>query len=553
MNWNDLYSRKHRIEQVIQQDIFANWSVIIEQAKTPETIRRMLPENIAFHLLYEFDDETTVSDHRIAIDVFSRSDREYPVIGTMDAAADPRYRHLYEKYDWRTIVYWMINITQPAIPGGSDDARPARDTMMFRVPGIFVSREPEAMDATGFEDAVLRLQVVLSAMLLRIGLTLFSTRSMRLWESIPGAMLMISKESIYQVNDIARQWFHLDMTGKRQLEIESSLPAALVAWIRKVIGDDGVYSSKTGSTHMWIDVEHDRKIRVQTGLRPFRPWDHIRTTSRMSTGFDGIDVEEVNRRIHLLLLRETTAEWEAEVLQNEINLAKHMQQSLLPPALPDSPVFEIAAFCRPARHIGGDLYDVRELENGRIAAIIGDAAGHGVDSALLAALVSGAFRASIQQHTEPEEILRIIDRVLRSTGQSGFVTLIYLLLDPDSHRIEYGLAGHYPPAHYRGATRQCEWRDAASLPLGVHLPPHYDTGVLNVAPGDTVAAFSDGLLELLHGTGQPFQNTLTNILMHHGNASAGVILDTVFKSAKTDTVSEKQTDDMTAVIIRVLE
>ncbi len=509
-------------------------------------MQRLLPDGIEFTLLYDFENNEVREDHIRGIELTASESSDCLVTGTCDAAGDPNYRHLYEKYGWRTVIYWLIDIVHPVIPEGAD-----RDKLILRLPAIFMSRQSNALDEAGFEESVMLVNLTMSAMLLRIGLTLFGTRSDRLWESIPGALLLVSPEYVYQVNDIARNWFGPLPDKKRSLEIDSYIPADVAAWVRETIGTDGVYSEDEGNRRFWIDLASHRKLRIHAGLRAFRPWDHIRTTSRMATGFEGIGMEEVNRRIHLLLMRDVTREWEAEVLQREIDLARRMQQELLPSGLPVSSVYDIAATCRPARHIGGDLYDVVQLGTGHVAMIIGDATGHGVDSALLAALVSGAFRASIQQYTAPEDILQTIDRVLRTTRQHGFVTLIYLLMDPSGSRMEYGLAGHYPPILWSEDIQKCILQPAASLPLGVNLPAHYDTGSFSIKPGDVIAAFSDGLLELREKSGQSFQETLTTLLKTLRKKPARHILKEVFRRAARVTPEESQQDDMTGIIVRI--
>lgn len=546
MNWKNLQARKSRVDDLVEQDILAHWRNMTQGHEPPETLQRLLPSNLAFYLIYEMEVEETLEKHPNIEEMLTMDHEENCVLGTMDASVDPGYEYLYRQYGWRTVIYWFVSIHHPSIPGIQD-----QKSMILRVPGMFVSEAPSALDEDGFERAVFLVNLTLSAMLLRIGLTLFSTRSDRLWKSIPGALFLLSPDTIYQMNAAAEHWFGAIPEGHRSIDIAACLPDNLASWVRDVIGTDGTYSETRGSRRLWLNLRDGRRILVQAGLRPLRLWDHVQTTSRMATGFDGVEMDQVRQRIHLLLLRDVTREWEAEVLQKEIDLARRMQNQLLPTELPASEIFDIAARCRPASHIGGDLYDVIQLDTGQIAMIIGDAAGHGVDSALLAALVSGAFRASIQQHTAPEDILRVIDRVLRTTSQPGFVTLIYLLLDPNELQIDYGLAGHYPPVVCRSDTEKCTWFAAASLPLGVHLPAHYDIGTFKIGHGDIVAAFSDGLLEYRNESGNPYQETLDSVIVAHRNSAAKEILDAIFQTASDASSIEKQQDDMTGIVVRI--
>ncbi len=304
---------------------------------------------------------------------------------------------------------------------------------------------------------------------------------------------------------------------------------------------------RQGNSTFWLS----ENLRISAGLRPYRPWEKIQLSKKMVTGYKGIETEQINTRLHLLLLRDITREWKADILDQEIRLARHMQIGLQPESMPQSEFLDVAATCQPAHNIGGDLYDAIVLDDNRIAMVIGDATGHGIDSALLAALVSGAFRSCVVSDPDPAAVLSSIDGVLRRTNQHGFVTLIYMLFAPDGTSFRYGLAGHYPPMVIGRDELWLENATPSSLPLGVNLPPSYHFEEVNLHPGDIVAAFSDGILECRNLGGELFQQQIPEIILNLAEDHVQTMMNVLLKKAGDFAVGGIHQDDFTMILVRV--
>jgi serine phosphatase RsbU (regulator of sigma subunit) len=545
MNWKKISAKKKELDHLIKEELLEHWNQLQYGKKVPEMFRRFLPDNVEYFL---FQDNKTLGDleeHAHAMQQLDREgDQGLHVYGTMDASTDDNFQHLNKKYGWRTIIYIGLSIIQETIPGSK--LRKGRQFRIF-LPSVLVSREPGVFDECQLENTICAVNTVLTAMLLRVGVTFLASHSDHLWDSVPGALFLVSTESVYEANDTAKQWFDLDLSPRNPIELSSVFPPGFCRWIRETIGASGIYSEEDGSCIVWLDETK----RVRGNLRPYKPWINIRASNLMSTGYRGITGEDIHRRLHLLLLQDVTLEWEAEMLQQEITLARQIQIGLQPERMPQTEFYDIVATCEPAKHIGGDLYDAIILADGRIALVIGDATGHGVHSALLGALVTGAFRGCVDYDPEPEVVLESVDCVLRNTNHHGFVTLIYMLLDPRGQSMRYGLAGHYPPMIIRNGRDVCQTDTPSSLPLGISLPSMYHFGECKLVTGDIIAAFSDGLLECRNSSGEMFQNAIPGIIRKTGKLPSQAILNEIVFDASQFADDNMIEDDLTAIIIKV--
>jgi len=551
-NWSEMSKRKIELDKILNSDIFSHWGEMTTEEHLPTMIRCLLKKELDVFLLF-IDNELVYEEHRYALEQIA--EKNLHVFGTMDASKDDKFRSLYLEHGWRTVIYVRLNIQHQVIP--DTDAR-LLGTMMISVPCLFVSKLPDVVTEEEFEESNHILNLALSAMLLRIGLTFFGSRTLHLWNSIPGALLLVSPESIYRANDEAYEWAGIDFVDERNRKMLADFfSSEICRWVFDCIHNNS--SEDDRRRVFWINRNKGERVRAHITLIPYRPWEKIRVNDRMASGFDGISMKDINRMLYLMLIQDTTREWEAETLEHQMSLARRMQQNLLPDILPDLPGLDVTAFCQPASNVGGDLYDVIKLDDGRVAVLIGDATGHGVDSALLAAVASGAFRAAVRHSPEPAEVLKSVDDVLRSTNQSGFVTVVYMLINKDRTRMDVGLAGHYPPVICRcdkkkvkASIFECEFETPSSLPLGVNLEPIYHLVSYDLQVGDIVAAFSDGILEFQLPGGDFFQKEIPGLIVSTTAKSASEIWTGIFNSLTKKTAEKPPEDDLTAVIFKIV-
>jgi serine phosphatase RsbU (regulator of sigma subunit) len=183
-----------------------------------------------------------------------------------------------------------------------------------------------------------------------------------------------------------------------------------------------------------------------------------------------------------------------ERIEQELKVAQLIQQQFLPKALPDLPTWNLAAFYRPARTVGGDFYDFLELPDGRVLIVVGDVTDKGVPAALVMASTHALLRSTAPRLLSPGAILAAVNDLLCvDIPAHMFVTCLVMALEPDTGKIEFANAGHNLP-YLRGVDGVSELR-ATGMPLGLMPSMSYDESSAVMHPGDSLLLHSDGLAE----------------------------------------------------------
>lgn len=195
------------------------------------------------------------------------------------------------------------------------------------------------------------------------------------------------------------------------------------------------------------------------------------------------------------LVRQQQAEIEErERIEQQLRLARVIQQTLLPKRVPELPGWAISAYYQPAWEVGGDFYDFIPFPEGKLGLVIGDVTGKGVPSALVMATTRSILRAASERLISPGQVLqRVNDALCDEIPQNMFVTCLYVLLDPANGTLLYANAGHDLPYHHAGDDI-IELR-ATGMPLGLMPGMRYEEKETKLAPGDSVLFYSDGLAE----------------------------------------------------------
>jgi serine phosphatase RsbU (regulator of sigma subunit)/anti-sigma regulatory factor (Ser/Thr protein kinase) len=195
------------------------------------------------------------------------------------------------------------------------------------------------------------------------------------------------------------------------------------------------------------------------------------------------------------LVREQQAEAATrQRFEQELEVARLIQQNFLPRELPDLPGWQIAAYYRPAREVGGDFYDVIPLPDGRVGFVVGDVTDKGVPAALVMSATRSVLRASAQRLIEPGAVLeRVNEHLCPDMPAKMFVTCLYGVLEPSSGHLRFANAGHDLP-YVKTADGVVELR-ARGMPLGLMPDMSYEEKEAILAPGDSVLLHSDGVVE----------------------------------------------------------
>ena len=245
---------------------------------------------------------------------------------------------------------------------------------------------------------------------------------------------------------------------------------------------------------------------------------------------------EVSRLLERSVVFETLYRRESEI-------TKHLQAAFLPMSLPTVQGLRFDAVYRPAlREFGGDWYDAFLIEDGRVALVIGDIAGHGVDAALEMVRLRETVRAMAGVNgSSAATVLEGVDRAFRPSNPEKFATAALALYDPLTARLEYAYAGHPPLALVRAGTATF-LKGASGLPLGVEPHSRFTSQWLSLEVGDRIALYTDGLIEST-GDADAGEARLALALAAHVDV-AGVV---------EAGVADSQNDDVALLQVTVLE
>ena len=257
-------------------------------------------------------------------------------------------------------------------------------------------------------------------------------------------------------------------------------------------------------------------------------------------------------RVAQLVRQQEAVASDRQRLEQELEVARVIQQTLLPEQVPQLPGWQLNAHYRPARQVGGDYYDFVDLPGGRLGIFIGDGTGKGVPAALVMATARAILRTAAEQLVSPSEVLkRANDLLYPDIPSMMFVTCLYSVLDPDSGRLQYANAGHDLPFHRSGDGIDELW--ATGMPLGLMPSMTYEEKEIRLLPGESVLFYSDGLVEAHNSEREMFGLPRLRELVaaHPGGAD---LIDFLLGKLEEFTGAElEQEDDLTFVTLQRLE
>ena len=263
------------------------------------------------------------------------------------------------------------------------------------------------------------------------------------------------------------------------------------------------------------------------------------------------DVASAFNRMAAGLERGRELERERERLESELALARRIQERLLPARAPAVPGAEIAGVSEPARAVGGDYYDHVVLADGRVALVIADVSGKGVPAALLMSAFRAALLSQLESGAAPAAAMAGVNRFLHRSVEPGrFVTAFLALLDPRSGRVEYCNAGHNPPylVAREGGTETLE---TGGLLLGMMEEGSYQQAAVDLAPGATLALFTDGVTEAQRADGAMWgEERLVAALGRGIPESCAALVRRVVDEVRAFEGDQGPSDDITLLLAR---
>jgi sigma-B regulation protein RsbU (phosphoserine phosphatase) len=248
------------------------------------------------------------------------------------------------------------------------------------------------------------------------------------------------------------------------------------------------------------------------------------------------------------LYRETT---EKQRMERELEVARRIQQMLLPKTFPRVRGLETQAMNRPSEQVGGDYYDILHLSENRVGIAIADVSGKGVPAALLMASLQSSLRAEAGPGKTPSEVIQALNRVVcEQTSGETFVTIFYGLLDLEQRKLHYCNAGQTPP-FVVGADGRVRRLDITHLVIGVDREAFYEDTILDLEEGDLLFLYTDGITEEIGPDDDLYgEERLTDRLIE----SYDVPLPEVLEIIHSDVVRHgngKPHDDLTALALKI--
>jgi len=252
-------------------------------------------------------------------------------------------------------------------------------------------------------------------------------------------------------------------------------------------------------------------------------------------------------------LREAELKSKLDQVNHDLDIARSIQQDLLPAESPKLEDFDIAGWNEPANQTGGDYFDWQSLPDGRLAISLGDATGHGIGPALVSALCRAYARASLVVDNKHHQVLERLNKLLADDlSANRFVTFAILFLDPQKAEVEVLSAGHGPILCYRHATREMENLEAQGIPLGMIAGVSYENALVRwLAPNDMIVLVTDGFYEWENRNGEEFGlQRLESAIRQSHDCSAEEVISKLRFAVEDFCGGTEQKDDLTAVVLK---
>jgi sigma-B regulation protein RsbU (phosphoserine phosphatase) len=290
---------------------------------------------------------------------------------------------------------------------------------------------------------------------------------------------------------------------------------------------------------------------------PTLAYDMVRQMSQRLENTENVtilDLRDKNRQLTQAYLELKQAQEQLvikERLENELAIARQIQESILPDTLPQLDGYDIAALTVPAHEVGGDYYDFIPINTHRFGLVLGDACDKGIPAALYINLTNSLVHIEASRNPSPEAALQLVNRHLLEMSHSGmFVTLLYGILDI-SGRFDYCRAGHPHPLVLDRKLSQVETPSHPGMPLGIDDEIVLDAQTVVIPEGGLLVVYSDGLIEALDLADNQFGvERLVRGLPGIAHLQAARICSMIWKQVQEFIGQAPQSDDFTVIVIK---
>jgi sigma-B regulation protein RsbU (phosphoserine phosphatase) len=239
-------------------------------------------------------------------------------------------------------------------------------------------------------------------------------------------------------------------------------------------------------------------------------------------------------------------------IENELEIAREIQSSILPSCAPELSSLRINAAYHPMTAVAGDFYEFIPVDQYRVGFLVADVSGHGVPAALIAAMIKVAMQSVVSCAPDPSEVLRGLNRILSGQLRSQFVSAAYLWLDTEIHKALYSAAGHPPLLRWREG--KLERIESNGLLFGVRRDSNYPVCEIPLNSGDRFLLYTDGIVEPENAAGDSFgDRKLEQVVRNNHSRPPSELSEQLLSEIRHwQPASMTQQDDITLIIIDVV-
>ena len=259
--------------------------------------------------------------------------------------------------------------------------------------------------------------------------------------------------------------------------------------------------------------------------------------------------------IHYADLQETLDQ--KRQLDRDMQIARQIQSSLLPQKLPKFSGIDLAAFSHPALDIGGDYYDVIQIDEKHIGLVIADVSGKGIGGALMMAVCRSVLQSNAKNEYDPASMLGSLNDILSDNlAEDMFISMLYMVLNTETHLLSFSRAGHEAPIILHRDNQKVDRDESNGIAIGLVDTPTFssitETKNIQLRSGDLVVTYTDGITEAMNDKEEEWGlDELLNTIQENNKHSATNLLETIENKVLDFAGNIPQHDDMTMLAINI--
>ena len=238
--------------------------------------------------------------------------------------------------------------------------------------------------------------------------------------------------------------------------------------------------------------------------------------------------------------------------ENELEMARNIQEGLIPKEVPKTKKLDISSFFNPADEVGGDYFDYLDLGDDKIGIVMADVSGHGAAAALVMTMMKGIVHAITSDFESPEKALAEFNSILNQIGpKEKFVTMIFLVFDLRNMKLVYSSAGHPPLVFYNSKSKTCELVEFICPALGISSLSQYKQKQMTLSSGDLILVYTDGVTEAFNEEQEMFEETrLLKAVQEVAKQTSAKTIEHVKKKLQEFIKDASQSDDVAMIAIK---